>query len=271
MNPPVVATVGTTHPLAFAGLEFAALALADCGVRPVVVVTGVSAQSGVAVLGRQRLDAAMIAQQFDAIRESGVAAFHVGALLSADVVRSVAAGLATFPGIPVVVDPVLAASTGDPLGGTDVLAALREVLLPMATLVTPNLDEAAALANLGVNAVADEATMAEAGAAMMRAGAGAVLVKGGHLIGDAIDVLVESTGTQTFRSARVAGTMRGTGDLLAASITAELARGTVLAPAVAHARARVADAIAGGVDFAGTRVAAVRADESAREANRPPS
>jgi hydroxymethylpyrimidine kinase/phosphomethylpyrimidine kinase len=270
MSPPVVATVGTTHPLAFAGLAFAALALADGGVRPVIVVTGVSAQSGISVLGRQPLDAAAIAQQFDAIRDSGVGAFHVGALLSADVVRSVAAGLATFPGIPVVVDPVLAASTGEPIGSGDVLAALRE-LLPIATLVTPNLDEAAALANLAVGAVHDEPTMGEAGEALVCAGAGAVLVKGGHLHGDAIDVLVAPTGTQTFRSERVAGTMRGTGDLLAVTIAAEVARGVSLAHAVERARARVADAIAGGVDFAGTRVAAVRADESAREANRPTS
>jgi hydroxymethylpyrimidine/phosphomethylpyrimidine kinase len=271
MSPPVVATVGTTHPLAFAGLAFAALALADGGVRPVIVVTGVSAQSGISVLGRQPLDAAAIAQQFDAIRDSGVGAFHVGALLSADVVRSVAAGLATFPGIPVVVDPVLAASTGEPIGSGDVLAALRELLLPIATLVTPNLEEAAALANLAVGAVHDETTMVEAGGALVRGGAGAVLVKGGHLRGDAIDVLVAPTGSQTFRSERVAGTMRGTGDLLAVTIAAEVARGVSLAHAVERARARVADAIAGGVDFAGTRVAAVRADESAREANRPSS
>jgi hydroxymethylpyrimidine/phosphomethylpyrimidine kinase len=269
MTPPVVATIGTTHPLAFAGLAFAALALADCGVRPVIVVTGVSAQSGVSVVGRQPLDASSIAQQFDAIRASGISAFHVGALLSAEVVRSVAAGLATFPGIPVVVDPVLAASTGEPIGSGDVLAALRELLLPMATLVTPNLDEAAALTNLAVGAVHDEATMAKAGAELVRGGAGAALVKGGHLDGDAIDVLVEPAGTHTLRTPRVAGTMRGTGDLLAVTIAAELARGVVLPQAVKRARARVADAIAGGVDFAGTRVAAVRADESAREANRP--
>jgi hydroxymethylpyrimidine/phosphomethylpyrimidine kinase len=270
MNPPVVATVGTTHPLAFAGLAFAALTLADCGVRPVIVVTGVTAQSGAAVFGRYPLEAAAIAEQFDAIRDSGVAAFHIGALLSADVVRSVVAGLATFPAIPVVVDPVLAASTGDPLGGADVLPALRE-LLRAATLVTPNLDEAAALADLRAGAVHDETTMAAAGAAIVGAGAGAALVKGGHLDGDAIDVLVASSETHVFRSARIAGTMRGTGDLLAAAIAADLARGFPLDDAVSRARARVAGAIAGGVDFAGTRVAAVRADESAREANRPQS
>lgn len=252
----VVATVGTTHPLAFAGLTFAALALADEGVRPVCVVAGVSAQTATHVLDRSAVAGETILAQFTALREADVAAFHVGALLSADAVRAVAVGLSGYPDVPVVVDPVLAASGGDALGDDATRAALRDVLLPRATLVTPNLDEASAL--LG-RAVRDVPAMRTAARELVERGAQAALVKGGHLADDAIDVLADANQTREFGSPRVAGTMRGTGDLLAVSIAARLGGGAPLHEAIEHARHRVRLAIARGVAFAGTRVAVLRA------------
>ena len=248
----VVATVGTTHPLAFAGLPFAMLALAADNVRPVCVVAGVSAQDARHVRARATLDAATIGAQFAALRDAGVDAFHVGALLSADVVRAVAAGLRGYPGIPVVVDPVLAASGGDPLADDDVRDAMREALFPLATLVTPNLDEARAFTGRETR---DVDAMCAAADAFAGYGARAVLVKGGHLIGDAIDVLRDEHGTRVLRARRVDGALRGTGDLLAATIAAHLARGASLDDAIERARARVRDAIGHGIAFAGTRVA----------------
>lgn len=249
----VVATVGTTHPLAFAGLTFALLALADDGVRPVCVVAGVTAQDAAHVRARSTIDGATIRAQFDALRGANVDAFHVGALLSAEAVRAVAAGLDAFAGVPVVVDPVLAATGGDALAEDAALAALRDELVPRATLVTPNLDEAGAL--LG-RTVADVAAMRDAASAFVALGARAALVKGGHLAGNAIDVLADEHGTHELASHRVAGTLRGTGDLLAVTIAAYLARGAHLHEAIEHARRRVREAIARGVPFAGTRVAA---------------
>jgi hydroxymethylpyrimidine kinase/phosphomethylpyrimidine kinase len=248
----VVATVGTTHPLAFAGLAFAVLALAADGVRPVCVVAGVSAQDAAHVHARRALDVATIHAQFDALRDAEVAAFHVGALLSADAVRAVADALARYPGVPAVVDPVLAASGGDALAGDATVAALRDVLLPRATLVTPNLDEASAL--LG-RAVGDVAAMRDAAQALVALGARAALVKGGHLADDAVDVIADGASVHELRAPRIAQTMRGTGDLLAVTIAAGLARGASLADAVERARTRVHDAIAHGVHFAGARVA----------------
>jgi hydroxymethylpyrimidine/phosphomethylpyrimidine kinase len=261
MTVPVVATVGTTHPLAFAGLVFAALALADDDARPVCVVAGVSAQSAAGVLAVRGVEPDLIAAQFAALADAGVAAFHVGALVSAGAVRAVADGLAAFPGVPVVVDPVLAASTGDRLGEPGVRDALRDALFRRATLVTPNLDEAGAL--LG-RPVRDAATMHEAASALLTYGPGAVLVKGGHLEGDAIDILADASGVRSFVTARIALTMRGTGDLLATTIAAGLARGLPLASAILRARARVARALADGVPFAGTRVASLGTDASVR-------
>ena len=248
----VVATVGSTHPLAFAGLTFAALALAAEGVRPVCVVAGVTAQDGAHVRSRIPLDAAAIAAQFDALQAAEVAAFHVGALLSADAVRAVARGLAAYPGIPVVLDPVLAASGGDALADAATRDSLRTTLLPRATLVTPNLGEATALLGRPVETLG---TMREAATALVALGAGAALVKGGHLDGDPVDVLAEACGTRELRAARVAGTMRGTGDLLAVTIAAALARGETLDAAIERARRRVRAAIADAEPFAGTRVA----------------
>jgi hydroxymethylpyrimidine/phosphomethylpyrimidine kinase len=247
----VVATVGTTHPLAFAGLAFAVLALADDAVRPVCVVAGVSAQDAAHVRARCAIDAVTIRAQFDALRAAGVAAFHVGALVSAAAVHAVADALATYPGVPIVVDPVLAASGGDALADDATRAALRDTLFPRATLVTPNVEEAAAFLN---RQVADVDAMRDAAAALRAFGARAVLVKGGHLTGDATDVLADERGTRDFTSPRVAGTLRGTGDLLATTIAASLARGTTLDAAIDYARRRVATAIARGVAFAGTRV-----------------
>jgi hydroxymethylpyrimidine/phosphomethylpyrimidine kinase len=247
---PVVATVGTTHPLAFAGLPHALLVLAAEGVRPVCVVVGVSAQDAAHVLARSDVDAATIAAQFAALRAADVRAFHVGALLSAGAVHAVARGLADVS-VPVVVDPVLAASGGDALADGAARDALRTELIPRATLLTPNLDEAGAL--LG-RPITDVPAMREAARALHALGARAVLVKGGHLAGDAVDVLVDASGVYELRGPRLAAFVRGSGDLLAAAAAAALARGLDLRAAVEHARARVRAALADAVPFAGTRV-----------------
>ncbi len=280
----VVCTVGTTHPLAFAGLGFALLALAADGLRPVCVVAGVSAQSADRVLARTALDPATIAAQFASLREAGVGAFHIGALVSAEAVRAVAAGLATYPGVPVVLDPVLAASGGDALADDETRRALRDALIPLATVVTPNLGEAGALLE---REVGDADAMEDAGRALVALGARAALVKGGHLAGDPVDVLVERQDQGDARaddgldgdngrdgdgggdreeivrvrrlaSGRVAGELRGTGDLLAVTIAAGLAGGATVGEAVERARGRVREAIARGVPFARTRVAELR-------------
>ncbi|HEY4441957.1 MAG TPA: PfkB family carbohydrate kinase [Candidatus Elarobacter sp.] len=255
MSAPVVATVGTTHPLAFAGLLFAVSAIAADGARPVAVVAGISAQDGRHVLARAGVDPELIAAQFAALRDAGVAAFHVGALVSAQSVVAVAAGLAHFAGVPVVVDPVLAATGGDALADAAVVEALRAHLIPAATLVTPNLAEANAIAGAPVDGVA---AMEAAAAALVALGARAALVKGGHLEGEPVDVLADGSSLRRYASPRLAGSLRGTGDLLAVTIATELARGSALGAAVERARARVRDAIVAGEPFAGTQVARLR-------------
>ncbi len=248
----VIATVGTTHPLAFAGLAFAALAIADDGARPVCVVAGVTAQDAGRVTARTALDAATIGAQFAALRGANVEAFHVGALLSGEAVRAVAAGLASYPAIPAVIDPVLAATNGDALADEAAQTALREALIPRATIVTPNLHEAGALLDRSVD---DVPSMREAARAFVALGAKAALVKGGHLQGEPTDVLADGDRVTELPSRRVDGTVRGGGDLLAVTIATRLARGASLPEAIEHARRRVREAIAGAIPFANARTA----------------
>ncbi|HEX3462536.1 MAG TPA: PfkB family carbohydrate kinase [Candidatus Elarobacter sp.] len=253
----VVATVGTTHPLAFAGLTFAMLALADDAARPVAVVAGVTAQDASNLTARIAIEPPAIRAQFDALHDAGVEAFHIGALLSADSVHAVADALAAFPGVPVVVDPVLTTTPGAVLADAPTRAALRDVLVPRATLVTPNLDEATAL--LG-RPVTDLSSMHDAAASFLALGVRAVLIKGGHLAGDPVDVLADERGVRDLPANRIEKQLRGTGDLLAVTIATCLARGAALPEAVEHARRRVHQAIARGVPFAGTRVATFTPD-----------
>ncbi|GAC1421029.1 MAG: hypothetical protein NVSMB5_13950 [Candidatus Velthaea sp.] len=249
---PVVACVGTTHPLHVAGLGLPVRVADRIGVRVVSVVAGVSAQDARGVHARTPLDAASIAAQFVALTSANVRAIHVGALLDAASVGAVALALARFPGVPIVCDPVIAASTGERLADDATIDALRELLFARCTLLTPNLHEAALL--LGAKP-ADAANQERTARALLAAGSHAVLLTGGHLAGVPADVLVRASGSTFFAAPRIAATLRGTGDLLAFAIAARLARGDALHPAIDAARIFVRGEIAQGVDFAGMRTA----------------
>jgi hydroxymethylpyrimidine/phosphomethylpyrimidine kinase len=237
-----VLSVGTTHPLNLAGLGLDLRVAAALGVRPLTVVAGVSAQSAGRVLARRELDAATIAAQFAALRDEPIAAVHVGALIGPASVAAVARELAAFAHVPIVCDPVLAASGGDRLADDATIAALRATRFARASLITPNLPEAAEL--LG-RAVADEA-MDDAARDLLACGVPAVLLKGGHRAGETLDVLATAAGIERFSAPRIAGSLRGTGDLLAFAIAAELARGAALSAAIVAARSFVRARIAAG-------------------------
>jgi hydroxymethylpyrimidine/phosphomethylpyrimidine kinase len=247
---PVVLTVGTTHPLNIAGVGLDARIAPLLGVRIVTIVAGVSAQDAIAVLARAPVDAATIAAQFAAVREVPIGAVHVGALLDPRSVAAVAEALCSLEGIPVICDPVIAATSGERLADDATVAALREALLPRCTLVTPNLEEAALLVGHPVDTVG---AMEAAGRALCDFGAAAALVKGGHLADEPIDVLVTADGATRFTGKRIAATLRGTGDLLACAIAARCAYGESLLAGIDAARAFVRGCLAAGVPFAGAR------------------
>jgi hydroxymethylpyrimidine/phosphomethylpyrimidine kinase len=247
---PILLAIGTTHPFNIAGVGLDARIAPLLGVRVVTLVAGVSAQNADRVLARMAVDEATIAAQFEALSAVGIAAIHVGALLDAASVAAVARGLPTLGDVPVVCDPVIAASGGERLASDGCIAALRAQLFAHCALVTPNLDEASRLLGESVD---DVAAMELAGRRLRGDGAAAVLVKGGHLAGDPVDVLTHGGGVRHFRAKRVPSTLRGTGDLLAGAIAARLAYGDDLVAAIEAARAFVRGCIAAGVPFAGTR------------------
>ena len=130
-----------------------------------------------------------------------------------------------------VLDPVMVAASGDALLEPDAVGSLRSALLPLASLVTPNLDEAAILADMPVR---DESDMREAARRLVDSGCSAVLIKGGHLDGDeVVDILFDGVGWREWRAAKLpVGNAHGTGCTLSAAITAGLARGQTLEDAV---------------------------------------
>jgi hydroxymethylpyrimidine/phosphomethylpyrimidine kinase len=166
----------------------------------------------------------------------------IGMVATASLAQTILSGLAAYPG-PVVYDPVLRASSADSLYDGDLESILA--LARRATLLTPNLDEAAWLLGKPVRTLSDTR---EAARALRALGVAAVLVKGGHLEGDATDVLLSSTGESLLASPRIAGpSPRGTGCALATAIAVNLARGETLERAVASAKTWLTQRIAGAV------------------------
>lgn len=249
---PAVVAVGTTHPYAAAGLLLDLTAIRTLGAQPLAVVAGVSAQDAAHVLARTPVDAATIAAQFAALAGAEPAAFCVGALLDARSVQAVAAGLTRFPGVPVICDPVVAASGGDRLADDATLDAMRAVLFARCTLLTPNLAEAALLCGTPIG---DLRAMHAALPALLALGPRAVLIKGGHLAGDACDLFADGREVRELRAPRIPHELRGTGSLLAAAVAVRCAFGDALPAAVDAARAFVRERIAAGTTFAGMRIA----------------
>lgn len=172
-----------------------------------------------------------------------VAALKTGMLYSTEIIHAVCEVLEAQPVKPlIVVDPVMIASSGDPLLEPEAIEAYRERLFPLATLVTPNLDEASALVG---RPLASHAAMEEAGHELAQRYNAAFLVKGGHLPGEAIDLLIHPSGqVETYRSARVEGvSTHGTGCTFSAAVTAHLAHGKSLGEAVALGKEYVTAAI----------------------------
>ena len=192
------------------------------GVFGTSVITAVTAQNTLGVLAVHLVPEEMVRAQLAALAADLPAhACKTGMLATATLVAAVAESL--DPDTPYVCDPVMVASSGDRLLDPDAERVVAERLIPGATLVTPNLDEAAILAGFPVT---DPAAMERAGRALLELGAEAVLVKGGHLPGETlVDLLVSTAGTRRFQHPRIAtSSTHGTGCTLSAAITAGLAR-----------------------------------------------
>jgi hydroxymethylpyrimidine/phosphomethylpyrimidine kinase len=245
--PPLGLTVAGLDPSGGAGIIPDIATLRSLSVQPAAVAAAITVQNSQGVLRYQSLDPALVRDQVEAVlADMDAAAVKTGMLGSAENVRVVAELLAARPGIPLVVDPVLIASSGDRLAGQDLLEALHEHLLPRARVVTPNLDEAAALAGLD-GPIRDRAGMSAAAARIAGAAGCAVLLTGGHGSEDtSADLLHRADGKETWLEVpRATGPApRGTGCRHSAAVAAGLARGLDLCEAAARAQAYLAELLA---------------------------
>jgi hydroxymethylpyrimidine/phosphomethylpyrimidine kinase len=212
------------------------------GVYGASVITGITAQNTCGVRAVELLAPELVAAQIDAVLEDiGAHAIKTGMLGSAMIIEMVAAKLTHYDVQQLVVDPVMVAKSGDRLLAEDAVTALRERLLPLALIVTPNLPEAAVLLNRHVE---QEHDMEQAVRDLHALGSRYVLLKGGHLAGDPVDLLYDGRRCIELRSARIPTQhTHGTGCTYAAAITALLARGFAVEQAVREARAYLVGAI----------------------------
>ena len=241
MTVPIALSIAGSDPSGGAGIQADLKTFAAYGVYGATVLTCATAQNTVGVRATGELAVELVAAQLDAVLEDlPVAAIKTGMLGRAAIVAIVAERVARCAA-PLVVDPVMVATSGDALLSADGIEALRTLLLPHARLVTPNLREAAVLAGRAVETLDDMRTAARA---IRDLGPRAVLVKGGHLSGTACDVLLDGDDLHELAAPRVAiERLHGSGCTLSAAITAGLARGVPLLAAVASAKAYVHEAI----------------------------
>lgn len=202
------------------------------GVFGTSVITAITAQNTRGVRGWEPVAPALVVQQLDAVAEDlAPQAVKSGMLGTADIAAVVAAGIERHALPYYVLDPVMIASSGDRLLDADAEGVIRHKLVPLATLVTPNLDEAEILCG---DTVRTEGEMEAAGRALIRLGAGAALIKGGHSSGEVlVDLLVTKDETHRFAHARMnTRSTHGTGCTLSSAITAGLALGDTLVKSV---------------------------------------
>ncbi len=220
------------------------------------VVTAITAQNSVGVQGVHNVPPEFVSMQLDSVlSDFGTDAAKCGMLSTAAIIRVVAAKLREYRVEKLVVDPVMIAKSGDALLERDAREALIAEVLPLALVVTPNLHEASALGGIPIGSRED---MEEAARKIGKLGPRHVLVKGGHLKGEAVDILFDGREFTAFSVPRIeSANTHGTGCTFSAAIAAGLAQGRPLAEAVREAKAYVTRAIREGFS-AGRGVGALR-------------
>lgn len=212
------------------------------------VITAVTAQNTVGVRSVHGIPAKMIEDQLQAVLEDiAPVAVKIGMINRAEVVQVIEKELKNYnQSVPVILDPVMVATSGDRLIEADTVTQLVEKLFPLVTLVTPNIDEAIILSGQEINNLAD---MVAAGRKIIEKGAKAVLIKGGHLIGPIIhDVFISGNDAPVvLESAFIASkNLHGTGCTLSSAIAAEMAKGNTLLIAINNAKNYISQALQTG-------------------------
>lgn len=244
---PIALTIAGSDSSGGAGIQADIKTFSAFGVYGASALTALTAQNTQGVAAVEAIAPAFVAAQMDAVfADLEVGAIKIGMLANAGIVNAVTAGLRRAPRLPLVVDPVMVATSGDVLLEPDAIEAIKRELFPLAAIVTPNMPEAARL--LDVTEAASETEAIAQAKALLSLGCKAALLKGGHGDGaTAVDILCDHDGIERFVRPRVdTRNTHGTGCTLSAAITALLARGVAMREAVGRAKAFVWHALEAG-------------------------
>lgn len=244
-GPPLVVAIGGFDPSCGAGVVADVRSIEAMGALPLAVVTSLTVQSGTGVRGFRAVPVRRVMEQLDELLNNlPVAAVKIGQVPTVALARALARRLG---GLPLVLDPVLSASGGGSLVAAGAGRRIAETLAAVASLVTVNLDEASVLTGQRVSGLT---AMRRSAVTIADLGAGAVLVKGGHLRGDPVDLLLQRGVFVEWKSRRLPGSMHGTGCALAAAAAARMAIGDDIDAAVRrgrdHVRSLILDAVMAG-------------------------
>lgn len=245
--PPIVLSFAASDPTSGAGIQADILTLASLGCHPLTAITAITVQDTSGVHSVSPVSAELLEQQARAVLEDiPVAAFKLGLLGSIDVVLAVAEIVADYPEIPLIFDPVLASGRGDELSSEEIISAMREMLLPQTTLLTPNAPEARRLAESEEDE--DEPSIAVCAQRLIEMGAEYVLITGTHEnTPQVINILFGATGEirrDTWE--RLPGSYHGSGCTLASAIAGCIAAGASVEDAVRDAQDYTWQALANG-------------------------
>ncbi|MDT3737443.1 MAG: hydroxymethylpyrimidine/phosphomethylpyrimidine kinase [Denitratisoma sp.] len=246
--PPIVMVFAASDPSGGAGLQADIMTLSSMGCHPLSVLTALTVQDSAGVEDALAIDADWVADQARALLEDmSVSAFKVGMLGSVENIAAIAEIISDYPDIPLVLDPVLASGRGDELASEDMILALRELLLPQTTLLTPNSLEARRLA-LDESNDEDDPGLDECARRLVGAGAEFVLITGTHEhSAQVVNSLYGENGLiRADAWERLPGSYHGSGCTLASAIAANLANGLDIAEAVRDAQDYTWQALANG-------------------------
>lgn len=237
-SPPIVLTFAAADPSGGAGLQADILTLSSMGCHALSVVTAVTVQDTIGVEGVLPLEAEWVADQARCVLEDmPVTVFKVGLLGSVEIIAAIAEVVSDYPEVPLVLDPVLSSGRGDELASDDMVIAMRELLVPQTTLITPNSLEARRLAiNDGDDG--DDPSLEECARRILALGCEYVLITGTHEnTAQVVNVLYSQNGVERSDNwQRLAGTYHGSGCTLASAIAATIANGVPVSEAVRDAQ-----------------------------------
>jgi hydroxymethylpyrimidine/phosphomethylpyrimidine kinase len=245
MTIPIALTIAGSDSSGGAGIQADLKTFAALGVYGASVITALTAQNTRGVTGIHQVPAEFVTAQIDAVfGDLEVKAVKIGMAAQLATIDAIAADLKRWSPKHIVLDPVMVATSGDRLLAAEAVEALRTKLIPLASLITPNLPEAAALLDEAV--ASTEAAVESQGRRLLAMGCQAVLIKGGHGHGaESIDYLVSGNGTLALAAPRIATkNTHGTGCSLSSAVAAGLAKGEDMESAVRHAKTWISAAIA---------------------------